>query len=105
MRQTKLKKGDEVVVLVGRSKGATGKIDRFEKDFSKVFVAGVNMYKKHVKPNGKDSEGGIIDKPMSISTSNVAMLDPQTKKPTRLGYKISAEGVKTRIAKSSGKEI
>jgi large subunit ribosomal protein L24 len=105
MRQTKLKKGDEVVVLVGRSKGATGKIDRFENNFSKLYVSGVNIYKKHVKPSGKDSEGGIIDKPMSIHISNVALIDPKTKKPTRLGYKLSKEGSKTRIAKSSGSAV
>ena len=104
-QKTKLRKGDEVQILIGRSKGSVGKIEKFENDFSRVFVSGVNIYKKHVKASGNQTEGGIVDLPMSIDISNVAMLDPKSKKPSRLGYKVSESGSKVRIAKLSGLEI
>ena len=102
--KTKLKKGDEVTVLAGKSKGVTGKIDRIDCKNHRVFVAGANMYKRHQKPDAKHPDGGIIDKAMSLHISNVGITDPKSKKPTRVGYKTVAEK-KVRIAKSSGQEI
>lgn len=81
----KLKKGDKVIVLTGKDKGKTGKIEKvFPKD-NKVLVAGVNMYKRHRKPRSQQDQGGIIDKTLPIHASKVAFVDPKTNKPTRLG--------------------
>lgn len=101
-KKVKLKKGDEVVVLTGRSKGSKGAIERIDRKHDKVYIGGVNIYKKHVKPDASRPEGGIIDKPMPIHISNVSILDPKTKKPTRIGYQINEDGKKVRIAKASG---
>ncbi|MBP6217678.1 MAG: 50S ribosomal protein L24 [Oligoflexales bacterium] len=98
--KTKLLKGDEVVVLTGRSRGLVGKIEKLDKKNARIFVAGVNVYKRHQKPTMQDP-GGIVDKPMSLHISNVAFLDPKLKKPTRLGYQFDAEGKKVRVAKLS----
>ena len=97
----KLKKGDEVIVLKGRSKGVVGKIDAVIRKDLTVLLAGVNVSKKHVKPDMKNPDGGIVDKAMPIAISNVALVDPKTRKPTRVGYKIEA-GQKVRFAKKSG---
>ena len=96
----RVRKGDEVVVLAGRSKGQTGKIESIAADATRVFVAGVNLYKKHQKPTQQDPNGGIVEKPMSIHISNVALVDPKTKKATRVGIKID-QGKKFRVAKAS----
>ena len=99
----RVKKGDEVMVIAGKSKGQTGKIDRVDLKKDRVYIAGVNTYKKHQKPGG-NSEGGIVDKAMSIHVSNVALVDPKSKKPTRVGYKIEGEK-KIRFAKNSGTNL
>lgn len=96
----RLKKGDEVVVLTGKSKGGTGKIDKVDFKKNAVFVSGLNLFKKHAKPGVNGDEGGIIDKAMAIHISNVALVDPKTKKATRVGYS-SDKGSKTRLAKAS----
>jgi large subunit ribosomal protein L24 len=100
----KLKKGDEVVVLTGRSKGQTGKVDQVVVKSGKVYITGVNLYKKHQKPGQGQNEGGIIEKPMPLPMSNVAFIDPKSKKPSKIGYKLADEG-KTRIARASGSSI
>lgn len=96
----KLRKGDQVIVVTGKSKGATGKIDSIDRKRSGVTIAGVNMVRKHTKPT-QNSPGGIIDKPMPLHVSNVAMLDPRQGGPTRVGFRIE-EGRKVRYAKKSG---
>ena len=101
----KLIKGDEVVVIAGGSKGQSGKIDRIDHKSNRVYVGGLNMYKKHVKPDANNPDGGIIDKPMPLHISNVALVDPKTKKPTRIGYKSEDNSKKVRIAKSSGNTL
>ena len=101
MTSTKLKKGDEVVVLNGRAKGLTGKIDRLDLKNAKVYIGGVNLFKKHLKPSANNPESGIIDKPMPLHVSNVAFVDPKTKKATKLGYQMQGDR-KVRIAKVSG---
>ncbi|NRA63498.1 MAG: 50S ribosomal protein L24 [Pseudobacteriovorax sp.] len=97
----KLKKDDEVIVLTGKSKGETGKISRVDRKSGKVFVGGVNISKRHTKPGTTSEEGGILDKVIPLDISNVALVDPKTSKPTRIGYKLQ-DGKKVRFAKASG---
>lgn len=98
----KILKGDEVIVLTGRSRGTTGNVERVDRKHGKVYVSGVNLYKRHQKPSMQHPDGGIVEKPMPVDVSNVAYLDPKTKKPTRLGYKVDEAGKKVRFAKASG---
>jgi large subunit ribosomal protein L24 len=99
----RLKKGDEVIVLTGKSKGETGKVDRIDKKAGRVFVGGVNIYKRHTKPGGA-SEGGIVDKVMSMHISNVALYDSKAKKASRIGYKVEGDK-KVRVSKASGQTL
>ena len=101
----KIRKGDQVIVLTGRDKGKRGAVmQRVDDDH--VIVEGINMVKKHVKPNPmKGTTGGVIDKTMPINQSNVAIFNPATAKADRVGVKILADGKKVRIFKSSGEEI
>ena len=85
---SKLRNGDQVKVLCGRSKGSTGKIETINRLNSSVVVSGVNIYKKHKKPTSENPDGGIVDKPMPLHISNVALVDPKTKKATKVGYKM-----------------
>jgi len=101
----KIKKGDNVIVLSGQDKGKTGKVLRALPLENKVIIEGVNIYKKHSKNKfSGDKKGEIIDKTMPIDVSNVALVDPKTKKPTRVSYK-EVSGKKVRISKNSGQEI
>lgn len=103
--KTRLKKGDKVIVLNGKNKGKTGKVSAVFPKLNKVTVDGVNVVKKHQKPNKAYPQGGIIDVAKPIHISNIGVLDPDTKKPTGIGYKLSGKNKKVRIYKSSGKEI
>ncbi len=100
MFRSKLRKGDEVIVISGGSKGHTGKIDRFDRAKDRAYVGGVNVRKKHQRATGEGSEGGIVEKIMPIHISNLALVDPKEKKATRLGYQV-LDGKKVRIAKKS----
>ncbi|MDH4060534.1 MAG: 50S ribosomal protein L24 [Aquincola sp.] len=101
----KLRKGDQVVVTTGRDKGKRGTVTR-RVDDSHLVVEGVNIVKKHVKPNPmKGTTGGVIDKTMPIDQSNVAIYNPKTGKADRVGIKLLADGKKVRVFKSSGDEI
>jgi len=101
----KIRKGDEVVVLAGRDKGKRGKVV-LRKDESHVVVEGINLVKKHTKPNPMaGTEGGIVEKTMPIHQSNVAIFNAQTGKADRVGIKLLADGKKVRVFKSSGEEI
>ena len=101
----KIRKGDEVVVLTGRDKGRRGKVVA-RVDADHLSVEGVNVVKKHVKPNPmKGATGGIVDKTMPIHQSNVAIYNAATAKADRVGIKLLADGKKVRIFKSSGEEI
>jgi large subunit ribosomal protein L24 len=96
----RLKKGDEVVILTGKSKGGVGKVDRVDFKKNAVFVAGQNIFKKHSRAGASGEEGGIIDKVMAIHISNVALVDPKSKKRTGIGYQ--GKGTeKVRVAKAS----
>jgi large subunit ribosomal protein L24 len=100
-KKCRLKKGDEVIVLAGKCRGDTGKIDRIDRKKDRIYIAGVNIYKRHTRPSMSNQTGGIIDKVMPLHVSNVALLDPKKKKPTRVGYKIEGDK-KVRFAKLSG---
>ncbi|MCC8406122.1 MAG: 50S ribosomal protein L24 [Rickettsia endosymbiont of Sceptobius lativentris] len=104
MIKLKVKKGDEVVVITGKHKGKKGKILKVFPEDSKVIVSGVNLVKKHTKPN-QMSEGGIITKELPIHISNIAHIDPKTGNPTKVAFKFLEDGSKVRVAKKSGKII
>jgi large subunit ribosomal protein L24 len=100
----KIKKGDKVIVLTGRDKGRTGEVFEVRPSESRALVRGVNMVKRHQK-QAAGREGGIISKEAPIHLSNIALVDPKSGKPTRVGFKVQADGTKVRIAKRSGAEI
>ena len=101
----KIRKGDQVIVLTGRDKGKRGTVT-LRVDADHLVVDGINMVKKHVKPNPmKGTTGGVIDKTMPIHQSNVAIFNAATGKADRVGAKILADGKKVRVYKSSGEEI
>ena len=99
-----LKVGDKVVVISGKSKGSEGKIIKTFKDENKVIVEGCNMVTKHVKPNAQNENGGIVKQEAPIHASNVMIIDPKTKKRTRIAHKVDEKGKKVRISVKS-KEI
>lgn len=101
----RLKKGDLVVVRSGKYKGKTGKVLATHPSENKVTVDGINIVKKHQKPNREHPQGGIIEMTRPIWVSKVAIVEPTTKKPSRIGYKLAADGAKTRVFKATGKEI
>ena len=100
----KIKKGDKVVVLTGRDKGRSGEVIEVRPSESRALVRGVNMVKRHQKQTPQ-REGGIISKEAPIHLSNIAVADPKSGKPTRVGFKIMNDGRKVRVAKHSGVEI
>ena len=99
----KIRKGDKVIVLTGRDKGRTGEVFEVRPDQGKALVRGVNMVKRHQKQTAQQ-EGGIVSKEAPVDLSNIAYVGKDGK-PTRVGFKILADGKKVRIAKSSGAEI
>ena len=97
----KIKKGDRVIVTAGRDKGKRGEVRRVMPEESRAIVAGVNLVRRHTRQTPQ-TEGGIITKESTIHLSNLAILDPKTGKPTRVGFKILDDGRKVRVAKGSG---
>ena len=100
----RVKKGDKVIVLTGKDKGRKGEVLKALPSENRVIVAGVNVARRHQKQSTRQ-EGGIVSKELSIDLSNVALLDPQSGKPTRVGFKILEDGRKVRVAKRSGEVI
>lgn len=100
-----LKKGDNVAVISGSNKGKTGKILKVLRDTNKVVVEGVNVVKKHVKPNANNQTGGIVEMEKAIAASNVMLVDPKTKKPTRIKMVTNKDGKKVRTGIKSNEEI
>lgn len=101
----KIKKGDDVVVLVGKDKGKRGTVARIVDD-RRVVVENVNMVKKHQKPNPQKGEpGGIIEKEMSLDLSNVGLYNPERGGADRVGIKILGDGRKVRVFKSNGEVV
>lgn len=97
-----IRKDDEVVVLTGEDKGKRGKVLRVLLDKNKLVVEGVNRVYRHLKPSRRNPQGGRLSKEMPLDASNVALVDPTTNKPTRLGVKYLDDGTKVLVAKKSG---
>jgi large subunit ribosomal protein L24 len=104
MAKLKIKKGDNVVVITGRDKGRTGEVLRVFPDDNRVVVQGVHVAKRHTRQSVGEP-GGIVDKELTIHVSNIAHIDPQSRKPTRVGYKTLDSGRKVRVARRSGEMI
>jgi len=102
MTKLKIKSGDTVRVIAGEHKGSEGKITQITKDKTRVFVEGVNMISKHVKPNAQNPQGGIVKKEASIHVSNVMLVEDG--KTTRVGFRME-DGKKVRFSKKSDKAI
>lgn len=105
MPKMKIRKGDQVQVLSGKDRGARGEVIRAIPSEGRVVVRGVAMVKKAQKLNQMGQNGGIIEKESAIDVSNVALIDPKTDTPTRVGYRFGTDGKKVRYAKKSGEEI
>ena len=103
-QQFRIKKGDTVCVISGKDKGKSGSVLKVLRQDNRLIVQGVNLIKKHQKQTVAQ-EGGIIQKETSIHISNVAHMDPVSKKPTRIGIKFLKDGRKVRVAKRSGETI
>jgi large subunit ribosomal protein L24 len=100
----RLQRGDTVVVISGKYKGKQGRVKKVLLDDDKVIVEGINLVKRHMKPNPRNQQGGIIEKEAPLYACKVMPVDPKTKKPTRVKIKIDENGMKIRVAKS-GAEI
>ena len=101
----KLKRDDEVIVITGKDKGKRGTISRLVGN-DRVIVHGVNMVKRHTKPNPNANQaGGIIEKEAALSISNVAIFNPETNKADRVGIQVLEDGAKKRVFKSNGQDI
>lgn len=102
----KIKKGDEVIVLTGKSKGLRGKVLSVVADGTRAIVEGANLIKKHVKPNpNTNTQGGIIEREASLNISNIAIYNPITKKADRVAFKVLDSGKKVRYFKSNDELI
>ena len=104
MKKLHIKKGDTVYVNAGNYKGETGKVLSVDPSKDRAIVAGVNIVKKHTKPNAKNPQGGIVSQEAPIHVSNLQLIDPKSGKPTRVGYRMDGDK-KIRYAKKSGEEI
>ncbi len=100
----KIRKGDKVVVLTGRDKGRSGEVLEVRPAEDRALVRGINMVKRHQRQTASQ-EGGIISKEGTIHLSNLAVADPKSGKPTRVGFKVMKDGSRVRVAKRSGVEI
>lgn len=100
-----IKKGDTVRVIAGDNKGSEGKVLEIQKDKNRAIVEGVNLVKKHTKPNAAHPQGGIIEQEAPIHISNLQLIDPKSGQPTRIGRRQNDKGKLVRYAKRSGEEI
>lgn len=101
----KILKGDKVVVIAGKDKGKEGIVQAVYPKLNKVVVEGVNVHKKHKKPTQQNPEGSVVEMYVPIDASNVAIVDPKTKKATRVGYGVDKDGKKVRVSKKSGSKL
>ncbi len=99
----KLKKGDNVLIIAGKDKGKTGKVEAVLAEISRVVVEGVNAYKKHVKPSAQNPSGGVIEAHRPLHISNVMLLD-ENNKPSRVSYKMDGTD-KVRVTRTTGKTV
>ena len=101
----RIRKDDMVIVIAGKDKGSSGRVLKVLPKEERVVVEGVNLVKRHTKPDVAHPQGGVISKEASLHISNVQLRDPKTGKPTRVGFKMNDKGRKVRVAKGSGVEI
>ena len=102
----KIKKGDQVLVITGKNRGTRGKVLRMLPAEGKAIVEGVNMIKRHTKPNPqRQVKGGVVEREAPIAVSKLMVIDPDSGKPTRIGWKRNSDGTSARVAKVSGKEL
>jgi large subunit ribosomal protein L24 len=100
-----VKKGDTVIVITGDNLGSKGRILEINRKTEKAIVEGVNMMKKHTKPNSKHPQGGIVEQEAPVHISNLMLVDPKSGKPTRIGRRLNENGKLVRYSKKSGEEI
>jgi large subunit ribosomal protein L24 len=103
----RIRSGDEVIVIAGKDKGKTGKVIRTDPKKDRVFVGGLNMVKRHQRPNPArpNAQVGVIEKEGPLHVSNVAIVDPKDHKPTRVGVRRGEDGSRMRVTKRSGAEL
>ena len=104
MIKLKIKSGDTVRVIAGDHKGSEGKVLKVDREKNKAIVEGVNMVSKHTKPSAKSPQGGIVKKEAPIHISNIALIDPKSKKATRVGIKVEGDN-KVRVSKKSNQVL
>jgi len=104
-KKLKIKKGDQVSVIAGESKGLKGRVLKVDRDKDRAIVEGVNMVSKHTKPNTKAPQGGILKKEAPVHISNLMVIDPASGLPTRVGRKLNDKNKLVRYSKKSGEEI
>jgi large subunit ribosomal protein L24 len=100
-----IKKGDTVVVITGNDKGHKGRVLEVIRKNDRAIVEGVNLIKKHTKPDAKHPQGGIIEQEASVHISNLMLVDPKTGEPSRIGRRLNDKGKLIRYSKKSGEEI
>ena len=100
-----IKKGDQVMVITGESKGQKGRVLEVDRVKNRVIVEGINLVSKHTKPHSKAPQGGIVKKEAPIHISNLMLIDPTSGKPTRIGRKLNSKNKLVRYSKKSGEEI
>ncbi len=100
-----IKKGDTVVMIAGNDKGQKGRVLEIIRKTDRAIVEGVNMMKKHTKPNAESPQGGIIEKEAPVHISNLMLFDAKSGKPTRIGRRLNDQGKLVRFSKKSGEEI
>ncbi|HET9229658.1 MAG TPA: 50S ribosomal protein L24 [Vitreimonas sp.] len=101
----RIRKDDTVIVIAGKDKGSQGRVLKVFPKEERVVVEGVNLVKRHTKPDIAHPQGGVVSKEAPLHVSNVQLRDPKTGKPTRVGFKMNDKGRKVRVAKGSGVEI
>jgi len=104
-KKLKIKKGDQVAVIAGESKGQKGRVLAVNRDKERAIVEGVNLVSKHTKPNSKAPQGGILKKEAPVHVSNLMVIDPASGKPTRVGRRLNDKNKLVRYSKKSGEEI
>ena len=104
--QTPIRRNDNVVVITGKDRGKRGRVLKVDAAKNRLIVEGVNFIKRHTKPNPqRNIKGGIVEREAPIHVSNVQLVDPETKRPTRLGSATLADGRRVRVARRSGAQI
>jgi large subunit ribosomal protein L24 len=104
MIKLKIKSGDTVKVIAGDHKGSEGKVLKVDREKNKAIIEGVNMVSKHTKPSAKNPQGGIVKKEAPVHISNIALIDPKSKKATRVGIKVEGDK-KVRFSKKSNQVL